>query len=228
MTELLPDAETLTGLLAAWLLLGIAAAGAWRRQLGIGKRMLTASLRGLVQLLILASFLHIIFDIEHWAVQVAVILLLCIIAARISAGHHGDTRRAWLAATLGLAAACLLTLPWLVFAGAISGDSRSLIPIASMVVANGMNAVSLLYERTQGGAALDDGIRSALIPSVDTLRVVGMVHMPGIFVGMLLAGATPMAAAAAQLVILYMIVASSFTACILSHLMMRTPGRIKA
>lgn len=228
MSELLPDAQTLTGLLAAWLLLGVAAAGAWHRQLGIGKRMLWASLRGLVQLLLLASFLHIIFDIEHWAVQISVILLLCVIAARISAGHHADTRNAWIATTIGIAGACVATLPWLVFTGTIEGDSRTLIPIASMVVANAMNAVSLLFERTQGGASLDDGIRSALIPSVDTLRVVGIVHMPGIFVGMLLAGATPMAAAGAQLVILYMIVASSFSACILSRLMMNTLGRDKA
>ncbi|MDQ6951690.1 MAG: ABC transporter permease, partial [Mariprofundales bacterium] len=27
-------------------------------------------------------------------------------------------------------------------------------------------------------------IRTALIPPIDTLRVVGLVHMPGIFVGM--------------------------------------------
>ena len=221
----LPDTEHLTGLLAAWLLLLGAALWANREQLGLTRRMLIASIRGLLQLLLLASVLHFIFDIRHPAAQAGIILLLCLIAARVSAGHFPATGVAWIAAATGLAAACLLTLPWLVFTGAIGGESRAMIPLSSMVVANAMNAVSLMLDRMQRGQDPATGIQGALIPPVDSLRVVGLVHLPGIFVGMLLAGAPPLEAAGAQLVVLYMIVASAFAACVICrHMLNRLQG----
>ena len=66
-----------------------------------------------------------------------------------------------------------------------------------------------------------EGLRTAMISPINTLKVVGLVHMPGIFVGMILAGSTVFAAASAQLVVLYMIVASSFTACVVSFFMVK-------
>jgi len=224
----LPDAETLTGLLAAWLLLFGAAAWAWREKLDLGQRMLLASLRGLVQLLLLAFVLHWVFDIRsHWA-QALLILAFCVLAARTSAAHHDDLNHAWLAGSMGLAAACLVTLPWLAFTGAIDSDTRTLIPLGSMIAANGMNTISLMFHRMGDSGYAVDGLRQAMIPPLDTLRVAGLVHMPGIFVGMVLAGAAPMAAASAQLVVLYMIVASSFTACMVSFLMLNHLGKAQA
>jgi len=90
-----------------------------------------------------------------------------------------------------------------------------------MIAANGMNAVSIMFERINSGSNVGKGMSTALIPTIDTLRVVGLVHMPGIFVGMILAGSAPLAAASAQLIVLYMIVASSFSACMVSFLMMK-------
>lgn len=217
----LPSPDVLISLLAAWLLLGTASLWAWREKTGLSSRMLWASLRGLIQLLVLASVLHLLFDIESRLAQAGVVLLFCIIASRISAGHHAELRLAWGAAAVGLMASCLAVLPWLVWSGAISGESRALIPLSSMVVANGMNAVSVMYDRMLENGDRDKGIQAGLIHNIDTLRVVGLVHMPGIFVGMILAGATPLAAASAQLVVLYMIVASSFAACIVSSSMLR-------
>jgi putative ABC transport system permease protein len=214
----LPDTHTLTGLAAAWLLLGGAAIWAWREKLGLSRRMLLASLRGPLQLLLLAFVLHWIFDIRsHWA-QAGLLLCFCVIAARTSASHHNHPKLAWPAASLGLAAACTVTLPWLAFSGAIHADTRSLIPLGSMLVANGMNTISLMFNRMDVDGEAMLGLRQAMIPPVDTLRIVGLVHMPGIFVGMILAGAAPIVAASAQLIVLYMIVASSFTACMVSFL----------
>ncbi len=211
-----PDIETLTGLLAAWMLLVLASLWAHREKLGLSRRMFVASVRGLVQLLALASILQYIFDIQHVAVKISIIILLCLIAARVSAGHFNQVRQAWMAATVGLIVASIFSLPWLVMTGTISAKTSSLIPLASMVIANAMNAVSLMLDRINSGQNYVSGIQGALIPPVDSLRVVGLVHMPGIFVGMLLAGANPVTAASAQLVVLYMIVASTFSACIAS------------
>ncbi len=53
------------------------------------------------------------------------------------------------------------------------------------------------------------------------------LRMPGVFVGMTLAGSPPLAEASAQRVVLYMIVASSFTACMVSALMMNHLNKSK-
>jgi len=214
------QADTLIRLMAAWLLLAGAATWAGREKLGLAKPMLLASLRGLIQLLLLALILDWVFDIRHPIAQILLIGMFCLLAARTSASHHAQARQAWISASLGLAAACAATLPWLVLSGTMAHDTRTLIPLASMIAANGMNAISLMFHRMQDGNHAEEGLRAAMIPPIDTLRVAGLVHMPGIFVGMILAGAPAFAAASAQLIILYMIVASSFTACMVSMLMM--------
>jgi len=213
--------------MAAWLLLAGAAWWAKRESLGISKRMLTASLRGLVQLLVLALVLHWIFDIESRLAQILMIVGFAVLAGHNSARYRkseaGRGGRPWLSSSIGIFCGCAVTLPWLAFSGAIDADTRTLIPLGSMIAANAMNAISIMFERMgagmEGGGAAGDGIRAAMIPTVDTLKMVGLVHMPGIFVGMILAGAEPMAAASAQLVVLYMVVASSLTSCIVSLLM---------
>ena len=211
--------ETLIPLMAAWLLLAGAAFWAKRESLDLSKPMLIASFRGLVQLLLLALVLHWIFDIQSRLAQILIVIGFCILAGHNSARYREGRRSAWIASTIGLICGCAVTLPWLAFTGTIDADTRTLIPLASMIAANGMNAISIMFERMSTGGKAGDGIRTAMIPTVDTLRVVGLVHMPGIFVGMILAGAEPMAAASAQLIVLYMVVASSLTSCIVSLLM---------
>jgi len=212
--------ETLITLLAAWLLIAGAALWSRREGLGLSRRMLIASGRGLVQLLALAFVLHWIFDIRSHLAQALLIAGFCLLAGHNSASHFDGQRQTWAAAALGLICACLATWPWLAISGAITDDTRTLVPLGSMIAANGMNAVSIMFERLKSGSEVGTGLKTAMIPTIDTLRVVGLVHMPGIFVGMILAGAAPMAAATAQLIVLYMIVASSFTACLVSFLLM--------
>jgi len=221
--------DTLVGLMAAWLLLAGVAYISHRQQLGLSRSMLIASIRGPIQLLALAFILHWIFDISsHWA-QAGIILFFCILAAQTSSTHHPKYRKqAWVATTIGLSCACVLSLPWLVFAGVIDNDTRTLIPLGSMIAANGMNAVSIMFERLNSGSNVGKGMSTALIPTIDTLRVVGLVHMPGIFVGMILAGSNPLEAASAQLIVLYMILASSFSACMVSFLMMKYFDKVRA
>jgi putative ABC transport system permease protein len=212
--------DTLIKLLAAWLLLAGVAFWARRESLGLSRRMLVASLRGLLQLLALAFILHWIFDIQSHLAQAVLISGFCILAGHNSASHYDNARGTWLACAIGLVCACLITLSWLAATGSIADDTRTLVPLGSMIAANGMNAISIMLERLKSGSVVGDGIKIAMIPTIDTLRVVGLVHMPGIFVGMVLAGASALDAAVAQLIVLYMIVASSFTACLVSFLVM--------
>lgn len=209
-------------LLAAWMLLAGVSYWSHRQELGLSRAMLIASVRAPLQLLLLAFVLHWLFDIHsHWA-QAGVISVFCLLAGYTAAGHHAHFKLAWIAASAGLIASCLLTLPWLVLTGAIHDNARTLIPMGSMVAANSMNAVAIMFDRlcststNEAVVSMKDGLRTAMISNINMLKVVGVVHMPGIFVGMILAGSTVLAAASAQLVVLYMIVASSFSACVVS------------
>ncbi len=214
-----PDiVDTIAKLLAAWLLIAAVALWSHRQALGLSRRLLAASARGLLQLLLLALVLHWVFDIRSHPAQAALIAAFCLLAGHNSASHYDHSHQSWLAATAGLIAGCCVTLPWLAFSGAIADETRALVPLGSMVAANGMNAISIMYERLKTGGLSGEGIAMAMIPTIDTLRMVGLVHMPGIFVGMVLAGASALDAAVAQLVVLYMVIASSLTACIVSFL----------
>ena len=52
----------------------------------------------------------------------------------------------------------------------------------------------------------------ALVPALDQTRTVGLVTLPGVFVGLLLGGATPLEAATAQLVVLVALLAAEAAA----------------
>jgi len=208
--------ETIGKLLAAWLLIAVVALWTHHQGLGLSRKLLFASVRGLLQLLALAFVLHWIFDVQSIVAQAAFIAGFCLLAGHNSASHYDQAPQSWLAATIGLIAGCTLTLPWLAFSKAIADDTRALVPLGSMVAANGMHAISIMYARLQSDGKAGEGIMVAMIPTIDTLRMVGLVHMPGIFVGMVLAGASPFDAAVAQLIVLYMVIASSLTACLVS------------
>jgi putative ABC transport system permease protein len=56
----------------------------------------------------------------------------------------------------------------------------------------------------------------ALVPALDQTRTVGLVTLPGAFVGMLLGGATPIAAGAVQLFVLVALLAVETVAVVLA------------
>ena len=49
-------------------------------------------------------------------------------------------------------------------------------------------------------------IKASLIPTINMLQTIGLVAIPGITTGMLLAGADPLTAISYQLIIIYMLV----------------------
>jgi len=228
MSPDVPLIDTLINLMAAWLLLAGVAFWAHREGLGLSGKMLIASARGLVQLLALAFVLHWIFDIQSHLAQALLVVAFCVLAGHNSASHYDGEFKTWMASAAALICACLMTLPWLAFSGAIADDTRTLVPLGSMIAANGMNAISIMYARLKSGGIVGEGIKTAMIPTIDTLRVVGLVHMPGIFVGMVLAGASAFDAAVAQLTVLYMVTASSFVSCFVSFLLMNHFNKRKA
>lgn len=109
---------------------------------------------------------------------------------------------------------------------------RYVIPLAGMIIGNAMNAAALAVSRFAGdlhtrraevetalslGATATeavaglrrDALRTAIIPSVNSMLVVGVVSLPGMMTGQILAGNIPTQAVNYQVMVVYMITAAA-------------------
>jgi putative ABC transport system permease protein len=108
---------------------------------------------------------------------------------------------------------------------------RVVIPLAGMIFANAMTAVSLAGERYQ--AELDNGkasdvaqriaFQAALIPQINALLAVGLVSLPGMMTGQILSGVSPLLAVRYQIMVMAMIFGS---AGIASAVFLALQGRV--
>lgn len=90
---------------------------------------------------------------------------------------------------------------------------RYLIPLAGMVFANSMNAVSLAAERFFSELqneksyleARNTAYQAALIPVINSFYAVGLVSFPGMMTGQILSGISPLIAARYQIMVMCMV-----------------------
>jgi putative ABC transport system permease protein len=177
--------------------------------------------RMLVQLLLIGYVLAWIFGVGHGGLIVLVLLVMLLASAWIAVGSVKEQRRQLLGAsvlaiTLGggltlllVTQAVLQLQPWYL--------PRYMIPLAGMVFANAMTAVSLaaerLYAELAHHAAWEEArlaaYKAAMIPVINALFAVGLVSLPGMMTGQILAGVSPPVAAHYQIVVMCMIFASS-------------------
>ncbi len=232
-------------LLTSLALLAVAFALSRVRSLGLEKDMAIAALRGFIQVLALGLVLFAVFQLEDLELAVT---MLVFIAVMIAFGTYTSARRAKdlpmpaRATFWGLLLAATVTL------GAMAGLQilplrvEFVIPIAGMVVGNSMIASSLALNRllaevrahrrriearlTLGADAphaiqphIRDSIRASMIPSIDNLKTLGIVFIPGGMTGMLIGGVDPVWAAQYQLVIFFMIFCSTIVATVVSTIL---------
>ncbi len=173
--------------------------------------------RMLVQLLLVGYVLTFIFTAEHAAIVVGVLAVMLVAASWIALRplrprQQGLYPRAFAAIFLsGVPILALVTQlilgvePWF--------QPRYVIPLAGMIFASSMNAVSLAAERFQ--AERDQGreyahargaaLAAALIPITNSLFAVGLVSLPGMMTGQILSGVSPLVAVRYQIVVMAMI-----------------------
>lgn len=184
------------------------------------KTTLIALVRMVVQLLGVGYVLAYVFEAEHAAVVLAVLTIMLTAAAWISLGHVPNERRQLLGKAFGaIAVGGVLTLalvtqvvlrvePWF--------EPRQLITLAGMIFANSMNTLSIAAERflsdSQKGLdyepARNAAMKAALIPLTNSLLAVGIVSLPGMMTGQILAGESPLIAARYQIMVMSMVFGS--------------------
>lgn len=204
------------------LLAGLAALVNRMGRLGHGRADLTAAARATLQLAVVGLLIAAVLD-SWWLTALFVVLMLT--TASITSGRRlaPTGRWPWAAAPVWGSAAPVGAV--LLLSGLIPLTEVAVVPILGILIGGAMTATSLSGRRTLDAlrtrhgeveAALSLGLETrdarilvsrddaglALVPGLDQTRTVGLVTLPGAFVGMLLGGSTPIQAAAVQLVVL--------------------------
>ncbi len=202
----------------------------WRWAAGIGTGIY-ATIRMLVQLLLIGYVLVFIFETGEPSVVLAVLGMMLLIASWISIRPLAHkSRRLYRNALVSISVSGVLTLA-LVSQAVIGIDPwfspRYLIPLAGMIFAGGMNTISLAGERAwaeagRGVSYLEVrriALQAALIPMINSLFAVGLVSLPGMMTGQILSGVSPLVAAKYQIVVMSMLFGvSGISAAVFLHL----------
>ncbi|MCK5252989.1 MAG: iron export ABC transporter permease subunit FetB [Thermoplasmata archaeon] len=232
-------------LLMSVVLLIIAAALSRMRSLGLEKDLAIAAIRGGIQIMAMGFVVFAIFKLEDlllWTVVMAFIATMVSVASYTSGKRAKELPQPFNASFMGIALATVVTLGTMLALGVLPTRPEFVIPIAGMVVGNSMNSTSLALNRLVAevrghrpkiearlllGADAETAlqphvrtsVRSALIPTVDSLKSLGIVFIPGGMTGMLMGGVDPIWAAQYQLVIYFMIFCSGTIATTVSTLL---------
>ena len=225
----------------AALLIVITGGASLALRLGLERTLAVAALRTVVQLSLIGYVLKWVFAVDSpWILLVAMTLMIGVAAhAAIGRSKHlyaGILERSFvslfcsgLLTTFIVTAVIIRIRPWY--------HAQYVIPLLGMILGNGLTGISLaldallesLAERrgevemelAQGAtkweaarAPLSDAVRRGMIPNINSMMVVGIVSLPGMMTGQILAGADPLQAVKYQIVVMFMIAAATALGCI--------------
>jgi len=185
------------------------------------KRTWHALVRMLVQLLLVGYVLSYIFESDSAWVIGFLLLVMVLFSSWIALNNiEAPKQSLFKSAFVAILFSSFLVL-LIISQGVLSLEpwyqAQTLVPLAGMVFANGMNSVSLSGERFF--AELNRGenyinarniaFKASMIPNVNALFAVGIVSLPGMMTGQILAGVSPFIAARYQIMVMCMVFASA-------------------
>lgn len=223
--------------LAALLVIALALLS-FQMQLGLTRSIVIAALRTVIQLTLIGLVLTSVFGASHpgWMVLIALVMLL-VAGREVMVRQQRRFTGGW-SFSLGTLSLFISTvvITLLVLTVVISAEPwytpQYLIPLLGMMFGNTMNGIALGLDRLTQSAwqqreliearltlghtpqlAIStirrDSIRSGMIPIINAMAVAGVVSLPGMMTGQILAGTDPMVAVNYQILIMFMVTAGT-------------------
>lgn len=235
---------SINSLMIASLLVMVSLLFSYSQKLKLEKETLISVIRAIVQLVAVGYILEFIFGINNPAFTTLLVLIMTFNAAHNASKRGKGIKNGLLISFASIAMGSGLTLCVLVLSGAIQYEPNQIIPISGMIISNSMVALGLCYRQLSAdfksrrdevetklalGAdvlpssieIIRDSIRTGMIPTIDSAKTLGIVSLPGMMTGLILAGTSPVYAIRYQIMVTFMLLSttaiSSFMACYLSY-----------
>lgn len=211
-------------------------------KLGLGRDLLITSIRATLQLFIVGYILKMVFGFDHPLVVIFMLLVMIVVAAKSAAKRGKGLPHIFWMIFFTISIVEIITQGFLLGMRIVPATPPYIISISGMIIGNSMVIANLFLNRLKGelemrkeevllvlslGGSikqsiypiLKQSIRSSLIPTIEGQKTIGLVQLPGMMTGQIIAGADPVQAVRFQLLIVFMILsAASLTAIILGFL----------
>ncbi len=213
-----------------------------KEKLGLEKEIVISVTRAIVQLFIVGYLLDIIFGLNT-----PIAILLLVIVMIINASFNIKKRGGKIEKVVAISFVAMLigscsTLSVLILTKAIDFNANEVIPISGMVISNSMVAIGLSYKNLNNsfesrrlevetklslGAEIKDAsneliiesIKMSILPTIDSAKTLGIVSLPGMMTGLILAGTPPLIAIKFQILVTFMLLsATSISSMIATYL----------
>ncbi|MCL2818646.1 MAG: iron export ABC transporter permease subunit FetB [Actinomycetia bacterium] len=208
-------------------------------KLGVTRQYLFAAMRAAAQLLFMGFILSWVLGLDSFLPVLGVLAVMTGVAA-LTIAHRNPSAPRSIAPIAFIVLLVVTLLIVMIVSHIIIGidpwfDPRYLIPLAGLIMGNAMSGVAIALERLFNdldkrsdeirslvalGAtpwecaqtSIRDALRAGIIPNINTLAAIGLVFLPGIMSGQVLAGINPAVAAPYQIIVSFMISAGD-SAC---------------
>ncbi|ANU24512.1 ABC transporter permease [Planococcus donghaensis] len=201
-------------------------------KLGLEKDTIIATLRSIVQLLAVGYVLKFVFDSDS-LLYIFMMVGLMVVAATHNAQKKGAAIQGITTkVAVTLISVEVLTQSILLGFNITPATAQYIIPISGMVIGNSM-VLSILFlnrftaevesqqDQTElilslGGTPkqaihrqLITSIKASMIPTIESQKTVGLVQLPGMMSGQIIAGADPIQAVQFQLLIMFLLLTTA-------------------
>jgi len=200
----------------------------YKERLGLEKDMLISSVRAVIQLTIIGFVLKFVFNLDNILFTTIILLLMVYNASTVTAKRGVGIEQSLWIAFISILSGLVVTLGGLIAFEAITYQPSQVIPVSGMVVGNSMVATSLLFKsllhnfqtkqeeievklclgstpKEASRNLLRDSIKTAMLPTFDSMKTLGIVQLPGMMTGLILAGVAPDSAIKYQIMVAFML-----------------------
>ncbi len=235
-------------LLIALVFVILAGAASMVHSLKLEKDLLIGTIRTFAQLFLLGYVLKFIFSVNTAWIVLSMFGCMIVFAAWTIYGRVKEKSFPFFFPVLFSMIVSFSLVGFIVTAVIVNVDPwwtpRYFIPLSGMVIGNSMNAIAISLERLfqdlkskraeiemklclgatskeASRSMVRDAMQAGMIPSINAMMAVGIVFIPGMMTGQILAGSDPLIAIKYQIVVMVMLTGSTTIGTLMSVLIVR-------
>ncbi|HSQ89937.1 ABC transporter permease [Romboutsia sp.] len=211
----------------------------YKEKLGLEKDIIISISRAIIQLLVIGYILEYIFDVQNSILTIIMVIIIVMNASLNTIKKGENIKKPFIISLISIGIATIVTMTVLVMSGSIDFVPNEVITVSGMVVSNSMVAINLCYKNMNSGfkdkikiveaklslgssikvasqEIIKQSVKMAMMPSIDSAKTLGIVSLPGTMTGLILAGQSPLLAIKFQIMVTFMIIASTSISTIIA------------